>query len=34
MFRVHQGVYALGRLPVTPHEIAMAAVLAGGPARY
>lgn len=30
LFRVHQGVYALGKPPVTPHERTMAAVLAGG----
>lgn len=31
LHRVHQGVYALGRPATTPHERAMAAVLAGGP---
>ncbi|MBV8987744.1 MAG: type IV toxin-antitoxin system AbiEi family antitoxin domain-containing protein [Solirubrobacterales bacterium] len=31
LFRVHPGVYAVGRPPVTPHEHAAAAVLACGP---
>ncbi|MGA9858531.1 MAG: type IV toxin-antitoxin system AbiEi family antitoxin domain-containing protein [Solirubrobacteraceae bacterium] len=31
LFRVHLGVYAVGRPPVTPLERACAAVLAGGP---
>jgi hypothetical protein len=31
LFRVHPGVYAVGRPPVTPHERAAAAVLACGP---
>jgi len=30
LFRVHRGVYAVGRPPVTPHERAAAAVLACG----
>ncbi len=30
LYRVHTGVYAVGRPPVTPHERAMAAVLACG----
>jgi hypothetical protein len=31
LHRVHPGVYSVGRPPVTPHEKAMAAVLACGP---
>jgi very-short-patch-repair endonuclease len=31
LWRVHHGVYCVGRPPVTPHERAMAAVLACGP---
>lgn len=31
LHRVHRGVYAVGRRPVTPHERASAAVLACGP---
>ncbi len=30
LWRVHHGVYCVGRPPVTPHERAMAAVLACG----
>ena len=31
LFRAHPGVYSVGRPPVTPHELASAAVLACGP---
>ncbi len=31
LWRVHHGVYSVGRHPVSPYERAMAAVLAGGP---